>query len=215
MNKTGILIKKIFDPYFEAPLEIWESFASFLKQNSYKKNEIIKEVDKTEKYLSIIIEGSAAIFLWKENSTVCLDLCYENEFFGDYMSFLTQQPTELFTQAIEPTKTLSISYSDLNELYNSSQIGSHIGRSAAESLFIHKQTQQIDLLMLTAEERYLKLLERQPEIIQRTSQKHIASYLGITPESFSRIRKKNYPLRFSYHTSSFFEYSNSTFVLLV
>jgi CRP-like cAMP-binding protein len=189
MSKTGLLVKKIFDPYFEAPIEIWESFPTFLTAKSYKKNELIKEVNKKEKYLSIITKGSAGIFLWKENSAICLDLCFENEFFGDYMSFLTQQPTEIFTQAIEPTEILSISYSDLNELYSSSPIGTHIGRSAAESLFIHKQTQQIDLLMLTAEERYLKLLERQPEIVKRTPQKHIASYLGITPESFSRIRK--------------------------
>ena len=190
MTERGILVKKIFDPYFEAPLEIWESFAAFLAPNSYKKNELIKESNKKEKYLSIIIEGSAGIFLWKENSTICVDLCYENEFFGDYLSFLTQEPTELYTQAIEPTEILSISFSDLNELYNSSTIGINIGRIASESLFIHKQTQQIDLLMLTAEERYLKLLERQPQIVQRTPQKHIASYLGITPESFSRIRKK-------------------------
>lgn len=190
MTERGVLIKKIFDPYFEAPLEIWESFATFLESNSYKKNELIKESNKKEKYLSIIIKGSAGIFLWKENSTICVDLCYENDFFGDYMSFLTQKPTELFTQAIEPTEILSISFSNLNELYKSSDIGLNIGKIASESLFIHKQTQQIELLTLTAEERYLKLLERQPEIVLRTSQKHIASYLGITPESFSRIRKK-------------------------
>lgn len=190
MSKIGILIKKIFDPYFEAPLEIWISFASFLKQNSYKKNEIVKEANKTERQLNIITAGSAGIFLWKENATVCLDLCYENEFFGDYMSFLTQKPSDLFTQAIEPTEMLSISYADLNKLYQNAQISMHIGRAAAESLFIHKQTQQIDLLMLTAEECYVKLLNRQPEIVQRTPKKYIASYLGITPESFSRIRKK-------------------------
>lgn len=190
MNETAILIKKIFDPYFEAPLEIWESFASFLKIKSFKKNEIIKEVNTKENYLSLMTEGSAGIFLWKENSTICLDLCYENEFFGDYMSFLTQQPTELFTQALEPTELLSISFSDLNKLYKSSDVGMNIGRIAAESLFIHKQSQQIDLLKLTAEERYLKLLDQQPEIFQRTPHKYVASYLGITPESFSRIRKK-------------------------
>ncbi len=190
MNDTGTIIKKIFDPYFEAPLEIWESFATYLKRNSYKKNEIIKETNKKESNLSIIIKGSAGIYLWKENSTICLDLCYENEFFGDYMSFLTQKPTELFTQAIESTEILSISYSELNKLYKKSTIGVNIGRIASESLFIHKQTQQIDLLTLTAEERYLKLLKRQPKIIQRTPQKYVASYLGITPESFSRIRKK-------------------------
>jgi len=190
MTKKGILIKEIFDPYFEAPLEIWESFAKFLKHKSYKKNEIIKNANKTERYLNIITKGSSGIFLWKKNSTICLDLCYENEFFGDYMSFLTQKPTELFTQAIEETELLSISYSDLNKLYKGSDIGLNIGRIASESLFMHKQMQQIDLLMLTAEERYLKLLKSQPESILRTPQKHIASYLGITPESFSRIRGK-------------------------
>ena len=106
------------------------------------------------------------------------------------MSFLLQKPTELYTLALENTELLSISHSDLNELYKGSEIGLNIGRIASESLFIHKQAQQIDLLTLTAEERYTKLLSRQPEIIQRTPQKHIASYLGITPESFSRIRKK-------------------------
>lgn len=190
MSTTGTLIKKIFDPYFEAPLEIWDSFSALLKHNSYKKNEIIKEFNKKEKHLSIIIKGSAGIFIWKENGTICLDLCYENEFFGDYMSFLTQEPTELFTQAIEPIEILSISFNSLNELYKNSTIGINIGRIASESLFIHKQKQQIELLTLTSEERYLKLLDRQPEIILRTPQKHIASYLGITPESFSRIRKK-------------------------
>lgn len=190
MNERGLLIKNIFDPYFEAPLEIWESFAKYLEPKAFKKNELIKDTNQKEKYLHIITKGSAGIFLWKENSTICLDLCYENEFFGDYMSFLTQKPTKLFTQAIEYTELLSISYSNLNELYKGSDIGLNIGRIASESLFIHKQTQQIDLLMLTAEERYLKLLKRQPEIFRRTPQKYIASYLGITPESFSRIRKK-------------------------
>jgi len=193
MTETGTLVKKVFDPYFEAPLEIWESFAKVLKQHSYGKNEIIKEANRKEKSLSIITKGSAGIFLWKENYAICVDLCYENDFFGDYMSFLTQQPTSLYTLAIEPVELLSISFSDLNALYKSSEIGLKIGRIASESLFIDKQAQQIDLLTLTAEERYLKLLKRQPHIVQRTPQKHIASYLGITPESFSRIRKKITP----------------------
>lgn len=190
MSENATLVKKIFDPYFEAPLEVWESFASLLQRNTYRKNEIIKDAGKKENSLSIIIKGSAGVFLWKENSLICVDLCFENSFFGDYMSFLTQQSTEIFTQAIEPTEMLSISFSDLNQLYKDSEIGANIGRTAAEALFVDKQTQQIDLLMLSAEERYMKLLKRQPHIMQRTPQKHIASYLGVTPESFSRIRKR-------------------------
>lgn len=190
MQHKGAFIKQIFDPYFDAPLAIWDSFAGHLESRTFRKNEIIKAVNETETYLSILVSGAAGIFLWRENSTSCLDLCFEQEFFGDYMSFLTQKSSLLFTQAIEATELLCISYQDLNYLYANSPTGINIGRMAAESLFIHKQQQQIDLLTLTAEERYLKLLERQPEIVQRTPQKHIASYLGITPESFSRIRKK-------------------------
>jgi CRP-like cAMP-binding protein len=69
-------------------------------------------------------------------------------------------------------------------------IGEKIKNVVAESLFIHKQNQQIDLLYLTSEQRYKKLLQENPNVILRTSQIHLASYLGITPESLSRIRKK-------------------------
>ena len=63
-------------------------------------------------------------------------------------------------------------------------------KAAAESLFIHKQRQQIDLLTLSAEERYHQLMQERPALINRISIKHIASYLGIAPESMSRIRGK-------------------------
>jgi CRP-like cAMP-binding protein len=59
---------------------------------------------------------------------------------------------------------------------------------SAETSFVEKQQQQIELLTKTAEERYKILLKRFPEIHQRIAQKHIASYLGITPQSLSRIR---------------------------
>ena len=71
-----------------------------------------------------------------------------------------------------------------------SDFGDKICRFAAEGLFIHKQKQQIDILTKSAKERYLELLNRQPQIIQRTPQKYIASYLGVTPQSLSRIRKE-------------------------
>ena len=70
------------------------------------------------------------------------------------------------------------------------EYGRQICQIATESMYIHKQTQQIELLSKTAEQRYLEMLEKQANIVQRTPNKYIASYLGITPESFSRIRKK-------------------------
>ena len=182
-------IKAFFDPYFEAPLPVWETFAQYLTPTSFEKNEIIKHADKTERKMHFIIKGSIGIFLFKDNHDICIDLCYENEFVSDYMSLLTQNPSPLYTKALEETQTLTINHNNLAQLYSSS-IGEKIKNIVAESLFIHKQNQQIDLLNLTAEQRYKKLLLENPNIILRTAQINLASYLGITPESLSRIRKK-------------------------
>jgi CRP-like cAMP-binding protein len=182
-------IKAFFDPYFEAPLEVWATFAQYLTPTDFGKNEIIKHSDKTEHKMHFILHGSIGIFLFKDNHDICIDLCYENEFVSDYMSLLTQNPSPLYTKALEETQTLTINHTHLTQLY-SSPIGEKIKNIVAESLFIHKQNQQIDLLNLTAEQRYKKLLTENPNVILRTSQIHLASYLGITPESLSRIRKK-------------------------
>jgi CRP-like cAMP-binding protein len=69
------------------------------------------------------------------------------------------------------------------------EIGSILMRAAAESSYVAKQQQQIDLLTKTAEQRYMELLQMHPDIVHRVAQKHLASYLGITPQSFSRIRR--------------------------
>jgi len=190
MNKKTIQIKEIFDPYYSAPIEVWDTFAKRLKTATFNKNEEIKLPNTTEKKLYIINKGSAGIFLWKENHPVCIDLCFENDFFGDYMSLLIQKPTPLYTVCFEETEMFYITFSDLMDLYQNSKFGAKIGRIAAESLFIHKQSQQIELLTLTAEKRYKQLLSKQPHIIQRVPLKYIASYLGINAESLSRIRKK-------------------------
>jgi len=183
------LLKKSFDKYINTPIEVWESFASLCELVSFKKNEVLKRPNQTEKYGYFIVKGSAGVFIWKENSYVCLDLIYENMFFADYMSLITGNSTILETRVLENTEMLRISKENIDKL-KSTPMGSLIFLISSESSFVEKQQQQIDLLLKTAEQRYLELLEKQPNIIRRTAQKHIASYLGITTESLSRIRKK-------------------------
>lgn len=182
-------LKDFFDHYYKAPMSAWTAFSQFLEKQTFPRNHIIKEANTTETHLHFIIKGSAGAFVTNNNQSVCLDLCYEKDFLSDYFSLLTGQLSPVYIQAIEPIEVLSIRGEHLKGVYDHSAIAERMGRIVAESLLIHKQNQQMELLMLTAEERYLRLLERQPQIILRTPQKHIASYLGITPESFSRIRK--------------------------
>ncbi len=183
-------LKTSFDPYFEAPIEAWESFASLGETIVIEKEQTLKEQGTIATYLYFILSGSGGILLWNKRNFICIDLCYELDFFGDYMSFLTGQATPLEVITFEKTELFRISKPRFDQLSANSDLGIKICRFAAEGLFIHKQQQQIAILSMTAKERYIELLNKQANLIQRTPQKHIASYLGITAQSLSRIRKE-------------------------
>ncbi|MEM9547054.1 MAG: Crp/Fnr family transcriptional regulator [Bacteroidota bacterium] len=189
-QENGLFIKKLFDPYFIAPIETWSEFANHMVKKSFKKNEILKEEHKIENSMHIIIKGSVGVFLWHKTNMKCLDIFAENDFCSDYMSFLNQESTPLQLMALEDVEVVTIPRKDVVRLYYDNITGLQIVKAAAESLFIHKQRQQIDLLTLSAEERYHQLMQERPELINRISIKHIASFLGIAPESMSRIRGK-------------------------
>lgn len=181
------IIQKAFKIYYDAPIEVWEEFTEMCESVTFEKDEIIKTHNTAEKYFHFIIKGSAGVFLWKGNNFVCLDFSFENSFCGDYMSLLTKKTTELEVVALEDSEMIRISSTDFHKLGNKS-VGQILMRVSAETSFIDKQQQQIELLTKTAIERYEILLKRFPNIHQRIAQKHIASYLGITPQSLSRIR---------------------------
>jgi len=184
-------IKKIFDQYYQADISLWIEFAKCIEPRKFIKGEIIKDYHKTEKYINILISGSVAHFVLTDEKDICINLYYEKQFFSDYLSFLTQTPTIIKTECLEDSIVWSIGHKDLYDLYAKSSKGLMIGKAISDTMFIRKQSEQINLLTLSPTERYLKLIKERPEIFQRTSLKIICSYLGVTAESLSRIRKKN------------------------
>ena len=107
---TANLLKKSFDKYFNAPVETWSKFVTLCDIVTFKKEEIIKQSNTREKYFYFILEGSAGIFLWKNTNFICVDFVFENNFFGDYMSLLTEEPSPLQTmtlnyKSIAPSRT--------------------------------------------------------------------------------------------------------------
>lgn len=184
-------IKEIFDPFYTADIQLWTAFANYIQVHTFEKNELIKAYHTTEKYINILISGSVAHFVLAADKDICINLYYEKQLFSDYSSFLTQSSSSIQTQALEESIVWSISHADLHNLYTKSVTGLFIGKAISDALFIRKQSEQINLLTLSPTERYLKLIKERPEVFQRTSLKIICSYLGVTAESLSRIRKKN------------------------
>jgi CRP-like cAMP-binding protein len=190
MNETRQfvpLLKSSFDVFFDAPKEAWEDFAAKCDVVSFKKDEIIKHQNSKERYFYYIIKGSVGIFLWKENNFVCLDFAFDGHFCSDYMSLLTKQATPLQVMVLENSQMLRMTAQNY-DLITQQPVGKILRLVAAEMSYIGKQQQQIELLTKSAKERYEILIKQFPNIQNRIAQKHIASYLGITPQSLSRIR---------------------------
>ncbi len=182
------ILKKSFDQYFDISIKSWIEFTKYCELVSFERETIIKHANTKEKYFYFILTGSAGVFLWGKNNFVCLDITLENSFFCDYMSILNKQVSPIQTMSIEKSEMLRMTNENFYKL-GQKQIGQKIFRIAAEASFVDKQQQQIDLLTKTALERYQILLLKIPQLFQRIPQKFIASYLGITPQSLSRLRK--------------------------
>lgn len=115
---------------------------------------------------------------------------FENEVLGSIMPLFFNQPSIENIQYLEDTTIYYISSKDLEYFYRSSQEMNTIGRKMAEDYCKILEERSFSLQTHTAEQRYHWLLENQPEALQRIPLGHIASYLGISQETLSRIRKK-------------------------
>jgi CRP-like cAMP-binding protein len=187
---TASLLKVSFDKYHVFPLEMWESIVSLGDTLVVEKEQILKKSDTTENFLYFIIKGSGGIILWHKDNFICTDMLFDGEFFCDYFSFLTQKPTPYEVITFERCELFRISYQKFEKYTRENEMGDKIWRYATQALYIDKHIQQLQFLTYTSSELYELILKYQPNIIQRIPQKYIASFLGITPQSLSRIRNE-------------------------
>ncbi len=105
-------------------------------------------------------------------------------------SFFTRSLSQEYIQAAVPCKGWYISYEQLNKLFHDLPEFREFGRSILVKGYTALKSRMLDTITQTAEQRYIQLLNSKPEVLQQASLKHIASYLGITDSSLSRIRKE-------------------------
>jgi CRP-like cAMP-binding protein len=164
--------------------------ASLLKPKEIEKGTILLKQGDVEKSVAYIENGIFRHYsIDKDGKEISLLFTFENWFVGEISSFLTQSPSYCFIEALTDAKIWQLSYDNLQKLYLHTTVGDRFGRIMMEQLFIRKAKRERNLLMMNAEERYLDLIRHAPHILQNIPLKYIASYLGITPQALSRIRK--------------------------
>jgi CRP-like cAMP-binding protein len=146
-----------------------------------------------ENCISFVETGGVRLFIPKEEEEkeVTFGFSFEGELISAYDSFLTRTPSLYQLETLADTTLWSFSHSDLQELYAVTKMGDRIGRFTSERLFLIKSRREQSLLNETPDERYLNLLKERPNLITQIPLKYIASYIGVTPQALSRVRKRN------------------------
>jgi CRP-like cAMP-binding protein len=134
-----------------------------------------------------INEGSFRHYTIKNNGEeATINLFTSNEWMFEYQSFISQQPSQNIIQAASDSEVFGLGAADFHELVKTSDLFFRLGRIFQQAI----QNQDFQHNRLSPEEKYEHLLEVKPQLLQHFPLKHIASYLGMTPETLSRIRKK-------------------------
>lgn len=137
-----------------------------------------------------IIRGCIRYFHIVEGEEITGQFFFENAWYSDYESYLFGSPSEQTIQALEHTRAAILTKETMNRLYGDMPKFERFGRLMAENAFLGLRKRTEALTHQSATERYLELLKNRPKVLQRITQRHIASYLNIKPQSLSRIRKK-------------------------
>lgn len=163
---------------------------SFLEVH-LKKGDFFVQQGKISRQIAYINKGALRTFYLNnkaEEITSCF--CTENNLTTSYKSFILQEPSLLSIQALEYTVLFVIEYDKLQKLYSTSIAWQNIGRRIAEKEYFIMEQYASVLNNESAKEKYLRLLNEQPAVLQKASVEDIATYLGVTRRTLSRIRQE-------------------------
>lgn len=185
-------LERIFSQGFLTEEEI-----TFLTDNFEKielrKNEILIEEGKNEPYIFFIEKGIVRhwTLIHKTQKEVSLWFSFTDEFINLYSSLIHYHTSPLNVQTLSKCSIWRIEKNKLFSLYSSSLSINKIARIFLENLLLRKVYREIFLLKLDAKERYNHLMEKEKKLLRTIPLKYLASYLGITPQTLSKIRKNN------------------------
>jgi CRP/FNR family transcriptional regulator, anaerobic regulatory protein len=185
------IIKKTIGSIVELNEAEWLKFFEYTEIRILQKNEFLLKEGCVCGYVAFINYGSLIYFTLMENGKeITTDFAFTGEFVADNYSRLCKTASNLNIKALQDTELIIISDTNLSLLYDQIPKFERIGRILVEQAFIIIAQSSIDLQTLTASQRYIKLLEKYPDVFQKIPLYHIANFLGVAPKSLSRIRKE-------------------------
>ncbi len=183
-------LQKLFSNYVSFDEKEWQLFIELSKIKHINKGDFfVKEGEKNSDF-GVIISGCMRYFYLKNGEEFTGEFWQENEIIGSYEGLILNQPSTLFIEAIEDCSIVTLSYPKMKELSLEIKKLDKVIVAILEKFLVESQRRIASYITETAEERYLRLRREMPGIEDRVHQKYIASFVGVTPVTLSRIRSR-------------------------
>ncbi|MFD2036320.1 Crp/Fnr family transcriptional regulator [Belliella marina] len=184
-------LKEIFENITSFSESEWNDIRNNFRLKNISSKELLTKIGDVEKDFYFVVEGVLRLFcLNPKGEEVTIFLFKENHFASCYPSFISQSPSEQALESITPCTLLAINKRQLVELYQKIPKMNLVARIIADQRFLNSQQIFTSQIMYTPEERYLQFEREHGDLLLRIPHNIIASFLGITPVSMSRIRKR-------------------------
>lgn len=180
--------------HFEQHVDLEDAEIEFIKDNipvkKIKKNQLLLAKGETSKEFYFILKGSVRLFYMTDFEEKTAFFYFENMFVSSYESFTKQVPSKHYLQTIEDSVIAIISFEVAHKLLELFSKFDFLARVMMEEELIVCQEIISSFITQNAEKRYLKLISDKKHLLQRIPQYHLATFLGVAPETLSRIRKR-------------------------
>jgi CRP-like cAMP-binding protein len=181
-------LKLFVSKYVSLTDEEFEHFESFFETRQFKKKELLIREGEVEKYLNYIDSGAARLFFSKGKEEIVMEFAVENEVIGCFNSFFSHTPSHFSIEAIEPLTVFSLTHENLETLFVNNVKIETLARLFTREAYLKKTDFDYHRARTTTEKRFVEFVQNNGHLIQRVPQKYLASYLGIKPETFSRMK---------------------------
>lgn len=186
-----IPVKEYFESYLPLADEEVEVLAQFMTSRQVKRRQFILQENDVCTHYTFIVKGCFKMYkVDAQGKEYNLQFAIENQWILDIGSFHSEQPSELYIEALEPSLILQLQKPNLLHLYRNHPKFDRNFRVMIENQYIKLQQRVLQNISTTAEEKYTRFMEDYPQLFNRISNVQIASYLGVTPEFLSKIRKR-------------------------
>ena len=185
-----VAMREAFDRVSLLTKEDWLFLSTHFEEKPIRKRDLILAAGQPEEHVYFVFKGLVRMFVEREGRDICLDFAFENQVFCSFISYFTEKPSEVSLQALTPTLLFRIHRNAIQEWIDQSRTGERFVRLLTEQFYLNKLRKEMKMLTMNAEKNYEQILTEDPNIVRHIPIKDLASYLGIHPDSLSRIRRK-------------------------